>query len=65
MAKRNQARKLSRIGRNSTGIILPPKILADLGWHKRQRVLVKRVPRGILIIDAKTKKRKNSKLKNT
>jgi len=52
------ARKLSQIGRNSIGIILPPAILKTLGWRERQRVFVSRVPRGILIRDAVTKHKK-------
>jgi len=59
MAKRKDgSRKLSLIGRNSVGIILPPELLKQLGWHKRQRVLVKRMPRGVLIRDAITKRKK-------
>lgn len=53
----NNIRKLTQVGRNSVGLMLPAGILRDLGWHKHQKVLVKRVPRGILIRDALTKHR--------
>jgi hypothetical protein len=59
--RKDKTRNLINIGRDSTGVILPAAILDDLGWHKRQRVLVKKVPRGILIIDAQTKHRKKLK----
>jgi len=58
MKTKDKARNLINIGRDSIGLILPPNILKLLGWHKRQRILVKKVPRGILIIDALTKHRK-------
>lgn len=39
-------------------VALPPATVRSLGWKAGQRVLVKRMPRGILIRDAITKKRK-------
>ncbi|OGE81489.1 MAG: hypothetical protein A3H72_02665 [Candidatus Doudnabacteria bacterium RIFCSPLOWO2_02_FULL_48_8] len=49
---------LIRLGSRSLAIVLPPSIVRSLGWKQRQRVVAKRVARGILIKDAKTKRRK-------
>lgn len=38
--------------------MIPAGDIRSLGWREKQRVIVKRVPRGIMILDAKTKKRK-------
>ncbi len=54
----NNKRKLTKIGRNSLGVMLPAEGVRSLGWREKQRVIVKRIPRGFAIIDAKTKKRK-------
>ncbi len=51
-------RKITRIGKTALGVMLPAADLRQIGWRERQRVIVKRVPRGFMIIDAKTKKRK-------
>jgi len=56
--KSENNRKLIKIGRNSKGVILPAKLLKDLNWHEKQKLLVKRMPRGILIRDALTKHKK-------
>ncbi|MBX4186642.1 MAG: AbrB/MazE/SpoVT family DNA-binding domain-containing protein [Candidatus Doudnabacteria bacterium] len=58
MAKNPSQRKITRIAKNSLGVLLPASILRQLGWRERQRVLVKRMPRGILIRDAMTKHKK-------
>lgn len=58
MAKNPNVRKITRIAKNSLGVLLPATILRQLGWRERQRVLVKRMPRGILIRDAMTKHKK-------
>jgi bifunctional DNA-binding transcriptional regulator/antitoxin component of YhaV-PrlF toxin-antitoxin module len=57
-SKNNSIRKITRIAKGSLGVILPAEILRALGWRERQRVLVKRMSRGILIRDAITKHRK-------
>ena len=49
---------LIRLGKSSLTVILPGKLVRNLGWKKGQRVLVKRMARGIRIIDALTKHRK-------
>ncbi|MDP4000872.1 MAG: hypothetical protein Q8P83_01405 [bacterium] len=51
-------RHLIRLGKSSISVILPPNLVRSLGWKEGQRVLVKRMPRGILVRDAITKKRK-------
>jgi bifunctional DNA-binding transcriptional regulator/antitoxin component of YhaV-PrlF toxin-antitoxin module len=57
--KTNNVRKLTRTGKSqSIYVIIPKDFIRSLGWREKQRVLVKRVPRGVAIIDAKTKKRK-------
>jgi len=56
---RNQnTRKLTRIAKHSLGLILPSEILRQFGWREHQKLLLKRVSRGILIRDAMTKQRK-------
>jgi len=57
--KKDNIRKLTRVGKGaSVSVIIPAEILRSLGWREKQRVLVKRVPRGVLIADARTRKRK-------
>ena len=54
----NHIRKITRIGRaRSFSVVIPAEIMRALKWHEKQRVLVKKVPGGVLIRDAKTKKR--------
>ena len=55
----NSIRKISRVGRaKSFSVVIPVEIIRSLGWKEKQRVVVKRVARGISIVDAKTKKKK-------
>jgi hypothetical protein len=58
MPNNSNVKKITRIAKNSLGVMLPAAALRSLGWRERQRVLVKRVPRGFMILDAMTKKRK-------
>lgn len=54
----NTTRKLTKVGAgNSLAVIIPAEQLRSLGWRERQRVIVKRVARGVIITDAKTKKK--------
>lgn len=46
-----------RLGSSSTAVVLPSILVRSLGWKKHQRVLVKRIARGIKIVDALTKKK--------
>lgn len=56
--KKDNIRKLTRVGKGaSVSVIIPAEILRSLGWREKQRVLVKRVPRGVLIEDARTKRK--------
>ena len=58
MAKSKPRKKsyhLIRLGKSSLSVVLPSGVVRSLGWKKHQRVLIKRVPRGIKIIDALTK----------
>lgn len=58
--KKDNVRKITRIAKGSLGLVLPAGMLRTLGWRERQRVLVKRMPRGILVRDAITKKKKKN-----
>jgi hypothetical protein len=58
MPNNSKVKKLTRIAKNSLGLMLPAADLRSLGWRERQRVIVKRVPRGFMIIDAMTKQKK-------
>ena len=39
-------RKISIIGNYSLGVTFPRDVLNSLGWKNKQKVVVKRVPRG-------------------
>lgn len=56
-AKNEAVRKISKIGNFSLGITLPVSALASLGWKNKQKVVVRRVPRGLMITDFPTKKK--------
>ena len=52
----NLIRKITKVGRaKSYSVVIPAEIMRSLKWREKQRVIVKRVPRGVLITDAKTK----------
>lgn len=54
-----KTRKLSRVGGSrSIAVVIPINIVKDLKWREKQKVVVKRVARGVKITDAKTKHRK-------
>ncbi len=55
---KNIIRKLTRVGKDSFAIVLPANLRKSLGWRERQRLIVKRMPRGILIRDALTEHKK-------
>ncbi|HEV8601377.1 MAG TPA: hypothetical protein VGQ87_02145 [Patescibacteria group bacterium] len=52
---------LVRLGKSSLSVVLPQNLVRSLGWKQHQRVLVKRMSRGIRILDALTKHRKRRK----
>lgn len=56
--KEQNVRKISVIGNYSLGVTLPRAALKSLGWRDKQKVVVKRVARGIMITDWKTPKKK-------
>jgi len=53
--KREQSniRKLTKIGGKSIGLTLPIEMVRGLGWKEKQKIVVKRVKRGLLINDWK------------
>ncbi|OGE87815.1 MAG: hypothetical protein A3J07_03835 [Candidatus Doudnabacteria bacterium RIFCSPLOWO2_02_FULL_49_13] len=58
MAKSKSKKPVShliRLGPSSTVVVLPANLVRSLGWKKHQRVLIRRIARGIKIIDARTK----------
>ncbi|MCE9549016.1 hypothetical protein K8Q98_01305 [Candidatus Nomurabacteria bacterium] len=60
----NSVRKITRVGRaKSFSVVIPAAMIRQIGWREKQRVIVKRVSRGFLIIDAKTKKKLKAKKK--
>lgn len=46
-------RKLTRVGRRSICVVIPSDIISELGWRERQRVVLKRKGRSVVIVDAK------------
>lgn len=44
-------RKLTKIGKKSIGLTLPIELVRELKWKEKQKVVVKKVGRGILIKD--------------
>ncbi|HEX5429685.1 MAG TPA: hypothetical protein VFX17_01220 [Patescibacteria group bacterium] len=54
----NTKRKLTKTGSGKTLVIaMPAEFVRMFGWHEHQYLQLKRVAGGILIHDAKTKKR--------
>jgi len=56
---KEKLRKLTRIGKLSTGLTLPIALVRELGWRERRMVLVAKKNGALVVRDAKTKKRKN------
>ena len=55
----SKIRKLTRAGQTgSTSVVIPAEINRALGWRQKQRVLVKKISRAIIIRDAMTKHKK-------
>jgi len=48
-------RKLTKIGKKSIGLTLPIEIVKALGWRERQNVLVKKIRKGVIIRDHRSK----------
>ena len=54
MAKKH-VRKLAKAGKYSYGITLPLAVIRELGWKLRQKVVVAKSGKGIVIKDWKKK----------
>lgn len=62
MAKNKNIRKLTRVGASrSMSVVIPAAIVQALGWHKKQRLEVKKVSGAVVIRDAKTKHKKKKR----
>lgn len=44
-------RKLTRVGNASIGLTLPVEILRELKWREKQKIVVKKRGKGIIITD--------------
>jgi bifunctional DNA-binding transcriptional regulator/antitoxin component of YhaV-PrlF toxin-antitoxin module len=57
MAKRaqnqSQIRKLTKLGRKSLCVTIPIEIIREFGWRERQKVVVKKSGKKIIIEDWK------------
>jgi len=57
MAKRaqneNQIRKLTKLGKKSLCVTIPIEIIREFGWRERQKVVVKKQGKKIVIADWK------------
>ena len=51
--RNKNVRKLARMGGSSIGLTLPIEILRQLKWREKQKVVVKKRGKGILISDWK------------
>jgi bifunctional DNA-binding transcriptional regulator/antitoxin component of YhaV-PrlF toxin-antitoxin module len=55
----NTTRKLTRNGNSSSlSVVIPAEFLRAFGWHERQRLLLTKVAGGVLVKDARSKKKK-------
>jgi len=54
-------RKLTKFGKGTLAITLPIELIKQLGWREKQKVVVKRVPRGFLIRDWRNTKKPKAK----
>lgn len=46
-------RKITKVGNASLAVTLPRELVTELGWKEKQKVVVKKVPGGLLIKDWK------------
>ena len=49
--KNKNVRKITKVGRMSLAVTLPKEMVTKLGWKEKQKVVVKKVPGGLLIKD--------------
>ena len=47
----NNIRKLVKLGKTSLAVTIPKDILIELGWQEKQKLVVKKRGKGILIED--------------
>ena len=50
-ASKQDIRKLTRVAKYSLGLTLPLAVVRQLGWQERQKVVVKRSGRHLIIKD--------------
>lgn len=51
-------RKIGELAKYTSYVTLPKELVGSLGWRRKQRVMVSRVKGGVLIRDARSRKRK-------
>ena len=51
-------RKIGELGKYTNYITLPKALVNSLGWRRKQKLNVSRVKGGVLIRDARSRKRK-------
>jgi len=51
--KDKNTRKITRVGKTSLMVTLPKEIYVSLGWKEKQKVVVKKIHRGVVIRDWK------------
>jgi len=64
MAKKyheREIRKLTRTGKGSMCVTIPIEDLRELGWREKQKVVVKRVEKKLIITDWEPVDRKDGK----
>jgi len=51
MQPQRYVRKLTRLGSHSYYVVLPPPVIRALGWHERQKLVVRQTRTGVRIDD--------------
>ncbi|NQU77522.1 hypothetical protein HQ544_02380 [Candidatus Falkowbacteria bacterium] len=54
--KNKNIRKISSMGNHSLGLTIPIEILRELKWREKQKVIVKKRGRGLIVVDWPVKK---------
>lgn len=54
-------RKIGELGKYTSYVTLPKELVGSLGWRRKQRVAVSRVKGGVLIRDARSRKKPSSR----
>lgn len=50
-------RKIGELGKYTSYVTLPKELVGSLGWRRKQRVTVSRVKGGLVIRDARSRKK--------